>query len=86
MANIQDSRISSDRRLRNICGLTQAAFADIIDCARLTIVELESGKLSLSQSMATRISLHTGVSKAWLEEGDVNRAPVCEREAPEAIY
>ncbi len=68
------------RVLRRICGLTQAELAGILDCARLTIVELESVKLQLSQGMAERISLHTGASKVWLLEGNCRRAPVCERD------
>ena len=69
------------RTLRRTCGLTQAELASIIECARLTVVELESGKLKLSQRMAEGIAVHTGVSKAWLLEGNYRRAPVCERDS-----
>src|SRR6266699_2901302 len=73
------------RTVRKICELTQAELADIIGCARLTIHTLESGKLKLSQKMAEKISLFTGVNKAWLLDQSHKLPPTCER-GPERPY
>lgn len=67
------------RIVRKICGLTQAELADTIGCARLTVHTLESGKLKLSHKMAEKISLYTGVSKAWLLAQKHKLPPLCER-------
>lgn len=68
------------RMVRGICHLTQAELGKVIGCARLTVHTLESGKLKLSEAMAEKISLHTGVSKSWLLNNDHNSAAVCERD------
>jgi hypothetical protein len=54
--------------------------ARILDCARLTIVGLEGGRLRMSPNMAERISLHCGVSRAWLLKGNPRLVPVCEQD------
>jgi DNA-binding XRE family transcriptional regulator len=69
------------RFVRKICGLSQAELATIIDCARLSIHVLEAGKLKLSEKMANKIALHTGVSKAWLLANDIKTPPVCARDS-----
>ena len=69
------------RFVRKICGLSQAELATIIDCARLSIHALEAGKLKLSEKMADKIALHTGVSKAWLLANDIKTPPVCARDS-----
>jgi len=66
------------RILRRICHLTQAELAKLVGCVRLTVHTLEAGRLKLSDNMAERISLHTGVSKAWLLSNDHKRKPVCQ--------
>lgn len=73
------------RIIRGICHLTQAELAKLIGCARLTVLTLESGRLKLSEKMAERISLHTGVSKTWLLSNDHKRDPICERD-PQKPY
>jgi plasmid maintenance system antidote protein VapI len=69
------------RITRRICGVTQAELADLLRCARLTVHTLEAGRLKLSQKMAERISLHTGVSKHWLLNPKRKLSPVCERDS-----
>jgi len=66
------------RVLRKLCGLSQAELAQIIDCARLTVHGLEAGKLKLSDKMAERIALHTGISAGWLLANNPKRKPVCQ--------
>lgn len=68
------------RTVRGICHLTQAELAQVIGCARLTVLALESGKLKLSEMMAEKISLQTGVSKSWLLSNDHSSAAVCEKD------
>src|SRR4051812_15552177 len=66
------------RVLRKLCGLSQAELAQMIDCARLTVHELEATKLKLSARMAERIALHTGVSAGWLLAKNPKKKPVCQ--------
>lgn len=74
------SKNKTVRKVRGICRLTQQELADMVGCARLSITGLEHGRLRLSESMAERMSLHTGVSKAWLLSNDPERVAVCERD------
>lgn len=67
------------RLLRKTCHLSQAELADLVGCARLTIHNIEVGKLSLSEKMAAKISLHTGVGRRWLLDSK-GKGPVCERD------
>jgi DNA-binding XRE family transcriptional regulator len=73
------------KTLRKLCGLTQVELAEILDCARLTVNSLESGKLKLSHKMAEKFALHTGVSKAWLLANNARSKPVCQRD-PTAAF
>lgn len=68
------------RKLRKICRLTQAELAKKVDCARLTIQGLETGRLGLTEKMAKKISTCTGVHQAWLLANDPARPPMCERD------
>jgi DNA-binding XRE family transcriptional regulator len=68
------------KTIRRISGLTQAELADILGCVRLTVHALESGKLKLSDAMAEKICLHTGVSQQWLLDPKRQLPPVCERD------
>jgi hypothetical protein len=68
------------QRVRNITELSQTAFAALLTSFRPTIQALEYGKLRLSQKMAERIMLHTGVSLQWLLDPRPT-PPTCEREA-----
>ena len=71
--------------VRRLCGQTQQELADLIGCARLTVHTLESGKLKLSEAMAEKISLHTGVSQHWLLNPKRKLPPICERD-PQRPY
>jgi transcriptional regulator with XRE-family HTH domain len=66
--------------LRSIAGITQRQLAELVDCAPITIQSIELGKLALSQRMAQRISLQTGVSQAWLLANDYKAAPTTARD------
>ena len=48
----------------------QQQLADLVDCSRLTIQAIESGKLRLSERLAQRVWLQTGVSISWLLQHD----------------
>ena len=61
--------------LRLITGLKAKPFADALGCSEATVNSLETGRLKLSETMAQRIAVETGVSLAWLLDGDVS-APV----------
>ena len=73
------------RIVRGICDLTQAELAGLIGCVRLTVHNLESGKLKLSATMAQRIALHTGISQHWLLNPKRKLPPICERD-PQRPY
>lgn len=50
--------------------------ASIIKRSPATIHSLETGRLALSESLATQISLETGVSLSWLLAGDPRKPMV----------
>jgi transcriptional regulator with XRE-family HTH domain len=64
--------------LRGILKIGQAEFGKICGCSARTIQAVELKKLALSESLATRISTATGVSVAWLLDGDPSAPPVTE--------
>src|SRR3989442_1000110 len=66
--------------LRSVAELTQKELAEMIDCASVTVQSLELGKLRLSQKLAKRIELQTGVSLEWLLQNDYTVPPTSERE------
>src|SRR5260221_5638350 len=72
-------------RLRSIIGLTQEDLSKVLGCSRMTIQAIESDKLRLSEKMAAKIALHTGVSMRWLLANNCKLAPMCERD-PESPY
>ena len=74
-------RENAVRIVRRICGVSQLGLSSIVDCARLTIVELESSKLKLSQGMAEKFALHVGINKVWLLKGNPRIRPVCEKDS-----
>ena len=51
----------------------------------MTIQAIESAKLRLSEKMAAKITLFTGVSMRWLLANNYKLAPMCERD-PEKPY
>ena len=71
--------------LRSVAGLTQEQLAALVDCSRMSIQAIESGKLRLSPSMAEKISLNTGVCMQWLLANKYRVPPVCARD-PERLY
>jgi transcriptional regulator with XRE-family HTH domain len=69
--------------LRSIAGITQSELAGMVDCAPVTVQSIELGKLRLSERLAQRISLQTGVGLDWLLAGDYTTSPTCPREPGE---
>jgi len=63
--------------LRLTLGLGQKEMAQLVGCSAATIqsVELNSGRLKLSSSLAERISKETGVAVRWLLQNDT-AAPI----------
>ena len=63
--------------LRIFLKLGQKEFADMIGCSVSTIQSIELGKnrLNLSNDLAMRIGINTGVSIGWLLDGDP-KAPI----------
>ena len=76
---------SSVTVVRSVAGLTQDQLAALVDCSRMSIQAIESGKLRLSPSMAEKISLNTGVCMQWLLANKYRVPPVC-AEDPERPY
>jgi len=60
--------------------ITQKELAEMIDCAPVTVQSIELGKLRLSQKLAKRIELQTGVSLEWLLQNDYAVPPTCRME------
>jgi transcriptional regulator with XRE-family HTH domain len=79
------SRKSCLAVLRHIAQLTQKELAQLVDCAPVTVQSVELGKLRLSERLAQRIALQTGVSVEWLLADDYIVPPSCPRE-PEKVY
>jgi transcriptional regulator with XRE-family HTH domain len=72
--------------LRQICGLYQKEFADLIGCSRIYLQKIEQtpqhGGQRLSENLATRIFHETGISLAWLLAGDPKVPPVSRKGEP----
>jgi transcriptional regulator with XRE-family HTH domain len=62
-------------RLRQELSLTQAALGGMIGRSQATIKAIETGKLALSEDLATLISVLLGTDKQWLLDNDLS-APV----------
>jgi len=67
--------------MRSVAGLTQQQLADLLRCSRMSIQQIESGKLRMSHKMAEKISLHTGVSMNWLLANQYRVPPVWQRDS-----
>ena len=63
--------------MRSVAGLTQQRLAELIRCSRMSIQQIELGRLKLSDKMAEKISFHTGIDMNWLLRGDYEAPPVC---------
>ena len=66
--------------LRQICGLYQKEFAELVGCSRIYIQKIEQtpahGGQKLSDALAQRIAHETGVSIKWLLNGDPAAPPI----------
>ena len=66
--------------LRNICGLYQKEFAELIGCSRIYLQKIEQTPQHygqrLSEKLAQRIFHETGISLAWLLNGDPSAPPI----------
>ena len=66
--------------LREICGLYQKEFADLIGCSRIYLQKIEQtpqhGGQQLSEKLAQRIFHETGVSLSWLLGGNPSAPPI----------
>jgi transcriptional regulator with XRE-family HTH domain len=49
--------------------------AELLGCSASTVHSVESGRLKLSDSLALRMSLVTGVNVDWLLRGDTSKPP-----------
>jgi DNA-binding XRE family transcriptional regulator len=68
--------------LREILGIKDFEMAEILDCSIHTIHSLESGRLKLSEKLATEIFHETGISIVWLLNGDPTPPPLTGRGEP----
>jgi transcriptional regulator with XRE-family HTH domain len=72
--------------LREICGLYQKEFADLIGCSRIYLQKIEQtrqhGGQRLSEKLAQRIFHETGASLTWLLDGDPFAPPLSGRGEP----
>ncbi len=69
--------------LRSIIGVKADEMARILQCSIHSINSLESkGRLKLSEKLARRMCHETGISLAWLLEGDPKVPPVTENGEP----
>lgn len=61
--------------LRDTIGLGQKEMAALVDCSPATIqsIELNSGRLKLSESLGEKISHATGVDLKWLMDNDTRK-------------
>src|SRR5712672_31625 len=71
--------------VRAIAGLTQGQLASLAGVSRPAVQAIELGKLALSPRLAQRVSLHTGISLAWLTSGNYKVPPTCQRD-PQLSY
>ncbi len=71
--------------VRSVAGLTQGQLANLVGVSRPAIQAIELGKLCLSRRLAEQISLHTGVSMAWLLANNYRAQPTCQ-DTPQERY
>jgi transcriptional regulator with XRE-family HTH domain len=62
--------------LRKILGITDHEMADKLKRSVHTIRSIESGRLKLTHELATKMFHETGISPAWLLNGDPGAPPV----------
>jgi DNA-binding XRE family transcriptional regulator len=68
--------------LRLFLGLTQKEFADMVDVSAKTIQAIELEKLRLSETLANKISLKSGVAVRWLLDGNTSAPIIAESGKP----
>jgi transcriptional regulator with XRE-family HTH domain len=61
--------------LRHITGISQKEMAALVGRTPATVQAIELGKLALSEQLALKIALETGVAVRWLLNGDPSVAP-----------
>src|SRR5687768_12675056 len=74
--------------LRKIIGMGQKEFAAMMDCSVATIQSIELGpeRLKLSEELAERIEVETGVWMGWLLFGDPKNPPVALVDADKVLF
>jgi transcriptional regulator with XRE-family HTH domain len=68
--------------LRTILGIKDEQMAELLGCSRHAIHSLESGRLKLSDELATKMFHETGISLDWLLEGDPSAPAISARGEP----
>jgi transcriptional regulator with XRE-family HTH domain len=68
---------------RLVAGITMQQLSEILGCSRMSLQQIELGRLKLSRKMAEKISLHTGVSMNWLLANHHQVRPVSQRDDKE---
>ena len=66
--------------MRSVAGITMAQLARLIDCNPNSLQQIELGRLRLSEKMAEKIALHTGIDMYWLLRGDYGARPVSQHD------
>src|ERR1019366_10100692 len=69
------SRKTTAAVLRSIVGIKDFEMAELLECSPATIHSIESGRLRLSEPLATKMFHETGVSPGWLLRGNPKKAP-----------
>jgi transcriptional regulator with XRE-family HTH domain len=76
------SRRTTAAVLRQILGIKDFEMAEILGRSKYTIHDIESGRLKLSHSLATKMFHETGISLDWLLNDDPNAPPISGRGEP----
>ena len=66
--------------MRSVAGITMEQLAHLIGCNRNSLQQIELGRLKLSDKMAEKIALHTGIDMNWLLRGDYRARPVSQHD------
>jgi transcriptional regulator with XRE-family HTH domain len=66
--------------MRSVAGITMEQLAHLIGCNRNSLQQIELGRLKLSEKMAQKIALHTGIDMNWLSRGDYRARPISQHD------
>ena len=66
--------------MRSVAGITMEQLAHLIGCNRNSLQQIELGRLKLSEKMAKKIALHTGIDMNWLSRGDYRARPISQHD------